>query len=314
MSVLIAKDCTPLFTRTAEAVKSVLRREIVEACLEGKVVRLDGAGLGVGPEDFDMTEVFPHTLCKVGVLTELQPVAFDYHQALPYRLVCPGAAYREDPYLSEAEFNGVCERSFDGDWPRFDRFLNACRTGETALRAIAAEVLGDHDFYNDSVVLRFSAPEQTKLHYDPTPNIERKECIRFFVNLDDKPRRWETSITLPEFVEREYERLDLGRFFTMDAPNRMAVLVKRIMATPEFLAEPRTVIDFEPGAIWAFDGRLLAHELIHGDRALSVGAKIMPQTLPVYHTSLKDRLFAIHERKAGRIPTAPERTAALAMH
>ena len=208
--------------------------------------------------------------------------------------------------MTANDVDDLREHSFHGQWSRFEQFVDTCRVAETNLRAAAREVLQDYDYHSDCAVLRFGRAERTKLHFDPNPNLERNESLRFFANVDQRPRRWACSVTLLEVIEQEYERMNLESFFLSDSKDRMARLIKAAMASPTFVKAPNVHIEFEPNDVWIFDGRLVAHHLLDGDRAISLTTKMTKNALPAYHTALHTRLLAIHQRR--QVAQRPTRT------
>ncbi len=290
---LVEIDYARLSSRIPERYRAAARQEIIEQCLIGKIVVLKGVDLDVDLKAFEMAEEFPSALCKIGAHADDTPVDFDFHQQLPFRMVYPGSDPLNNPYVNQQDLTLICDRSFGGDWAHFNEFLQNCHTAEAKLRSVATEVLGDHSYYADCPVLRFSNPNQ-KMHFDDNPPIEGKEALRFFMNVDRKPRYWESSTTLFDFIEREYEALNLEPYFDRSAPDRMARLIKYVRGTSTFQKIPRVTLKFEPRDVWVFDGRVISHKVIKGRRALSLTAKMKLDSLPDYHVALKDRLFDIH--------------------
>jgi hypothetical protein len=274
-----------------------IRRAIVEQCATGKIVVLKGVDLGIDLSAFSDVSNFPSRLCKVGVAEDQSPVDCEFHSRLPIRLLKPGGSQLTSPFLTANDVEELRDHSFDGQWSRFEQFVETCRIAETNLRAVAREVLQDYDYYSDCPVLRFARAERTKLHFDPNPNLERKESLRIFANVDQTPRRWTCSLTLLEVIEQEYDRMNLESFFLSEAKDRMACLIKTVMTSPTFVNAPKVHVEFEPNDVWIFDGRLIAHHLLDGNRAISLTAKMTMNALPAYHTALHARLLAIHQRR-----------------
>lgn len=277
-----------------------IRSSIVEQCAAGKIVVLKGVDLGVDLSAFSDVSNFPSRLCKVGVSEDQSPVDCEFQSRLPIRFLKAGASQLESPFLTANDVQDLRDHSFHGRWERFEQFIDTCRIAETNLRAVAREVLQDYDYYSDCAVLRFARADRTKLHFDPNPNLERKESLRFFANVDQRPRRWTCSLTLLEAIEQEYDRMNLESFFLSESKDRMARLIKTVMASPTFLNAPKVHVEFEPNDVWVFDGRVIAHHLLDGDRAISLTTKMTKDTLPSYHAALHGRLLAIHQSKQVR--------------
>jgi hypothetical protein len=273
------------------------RTAIMAQCAAGKIVVLKGVDLGIDISAFSDISNFPSRLCKVGVIEDQSPVDCEFHSRLPVRLLRAGGSQLNSPFLTATDVADLRDHSFHGRWSRFEQFVETCRIAETNLRAVACEVLQDYAYYSDCPVLRFARAEHTKLHFDPNPNLERKESLRFFANVDQKPRRWTCSITLLEAVEQEYERMKLESFFLSESRDRMERLVKTVMTSSTFVNAPKVHVEFAPNDVWMFDGRVIAHHLIDGDRAISLTAKMKKEALPAYHTALHPQLLAIHQRK-----------------
>lgn len=273
------------------------RRAIAEQCAIGKIVVLKGVDLGVDLSAFSDISNFPARLCKVGIIEDQRPVDCEFQSRLPIRFLKAGATHTSSPFLTANDVEDLRVQSFNGQWSRFEQFLETCRIAETNLRAVAREVLQDYDYYNDCAVLRFARAERTKLHFDPNPNLEYKESLRIFANVDQRPRRWTCSLTLLEAIEQEYDRMNLESFFLSESKDRMAHLIKTVMKSPTVENAPKVDVEFEPNDVWVFDGRLIAHHLVDGDRAISLTAKMTKNALPAYHTALHDRLLAIHQRR-----------------
>jgi hypothetical protein len=273
------------------------RRAIAEQCAAGKIVVLKGVDLGIDISAFSDISNFPSRLCKVGVIEDQSPVDCEFQARLPIRLLKAGGSHLRSPFLTANDVKDIRDHSFNGQWSRFEQFVGTCHIAETNLRAVAREVLQDYDYYSDCVVLRFARAERTILHFDPNPNLERKESLRFFANVDQRPRRWTCSLTLLEAIEQEYDRMNLESFFLSESEDRMARLIKTVMTSPTFVNAPKVHVEFEPNDVWIFDGRLIAHHLLDGDRAISLTVKMTKNALPAYHAALHARLLAIHQRR-----------------
>jgi hypothetical protein len=284
------------FSAAGAREKAERRKEVLQACAAGRIVIFKGVDFGLKAGQFSDIPSFPQRFCKIGIAEDQSAVDCARHAKLPVRLLKAGGDKLASPYLGAKDLQDVLDHSFEGEWSRFERFIETCRSVESILRTVARDVLHDYDYYSDCVVLRFSQPECTKLHFDPNPNLESKESLRFFVNLDSQPRRWRCSRGLVDLVEQEYFNLDLARYFVQDSKDRMGHMIKKIMSSSALLDAPRVDLEFEPNDVWIFDGRVIAHQVVEGFRAFSLTAKMWRNVLPDYHTDLKTRLFAIHER------------------
>lgn len=274
-----------------------LRRQIIIDALDGKITILKNVDLGADLDAFEMSEMFPSSLCKIGIEAGDWEVESEFHQSLPFRLVYPGAAKLEQPFLNHADLTTVCERSFGGDWERLRTFISNCEKASGRLRELASSILADHDYYADCPVMRFSLPCSHPMHIDPLPNWERKESIRFFANVDKRPRIWRYSVNIYDFIEREYHTLELGKCLQSDKRDRLERLAKKISRSAQFQESPTRTLELQPNDVWVFDGRLIAHEVVEGRRALSLTTKLRKDRLPDYHVPLDERVFSIHERK-----------------
>ena len=275
-----------------EPEKSSFRRQVVTDLLDAKIVIFKNVDFGLNLQDFDMAEPFPSALSKLGIET---PHPGD-NPALPIRLVVPRPANPDDPFVGDDDLAQVCHRSFGGDWGRLANFLRNCDDAVSRLREFTRTILKDHAYYSDAPVLRFGVPARTIMHLDPTP-MESKEAFRAFVNLDDRPRLWRHSVSLYDFVESEYHNMDLGRFFRLQTPDRLAKLAKAVTRSSTFQEWPTTTIEIAPKDVWLFDARTIGHQLVAGRRAVSLTAKIRNDGLPSYHLRPRDRLYRIHARK-----------------
>jgi hypothetical protein len=293
---LVNVDYVSLLKGSCEE-RLAIRRAIAEQCATGKIVVLKGVDLGIDINAFSDISNFPSRLCKVGVIEDQSPVDCEFHSRLPIRLLRAGGSQLQSPFLTANDLEDLRDHSFHGQWGRFEQFVETCRIAETNLRAVAREVLQDYDYYSDCAVLRFAQAERTKLHFDPNPNLENKESLRFFANVDQRPRRWTCSLTLLEAIEQEYDRMNLESFFRSESKDRMACLIKKVMTSPTFVNAPKVHVEFDPNDVWIFDGRLIAHHVLDGDRAISLTTKMTKRALPAYHTPLYARLLAIHQRR-----------------
>lgn len=281
---------------------SQTRAKIYSNCLDGNIIILKGANLHSNLNCFYMRNDFPQDCCKLGIYPT-EALTKITNSKLDFLIVHAGKGDLESKALGDQELQKICEECFDGDWSRFKRFSEGCRTVEFRLRDIAQELLQDVNYYADAVVWRFAKPESMHLHYDTAPNVERKESLRFFVNLDSKPRRWECSQSLRGMIEKEYKNLKLSDYFDRSTQDRMARLSKKIGKSSALANAPKAEVRFDPGDIWVFDGRAISHTVTEGNRALSITTKIEKRSLPENYKGLSERLFAVHmEQQALAFP------------
>jgi hypothetical protein len=109
------------------------------------------------------------------------------------------------------------------------------------------------------------------LHWDNHSIDDDFHQARIFANLDNRPRIWNVSHRLPDWIRKFYDEHDLGRFAGKD-PNLLIDYV-----TGSVLGgtrntwkdnQPRHHVAFEPGEVWLGESRLISHQIFYGDSAM----------------------------------------------
>ncbi len=190
----------------------------------------------------------------------------------------------------------ICHDAFGGDDGAFRYFVEQVGV----LKEICDELLGTllpGKPDNLMVITRFSETRMENLHYDLDRDSDSHEAFRLYINLDKAPRMWATSYSMTQLIRGGGQRLSAG--ITDDMPGE--TMLKR-MATRAYggwnqrateRLSPRHLVYIDPGDIFYIDGRCVSHQVLTGQRVLSIYARLEHST----HSGLQ-RTFASKLRGA----------------
>ena len=128
-------------------------------------------------------------------------------------------------------------------------------------------------FTRRQVVWRLNTIHNENLHVDTYATDHEDHFARLFINLDDQPRIWNTSWTLEEMYARFGDQLSVDTLIKSSPGEVHAALNAAAFggrSTVWWDAQPRHVIYFDPGAVWAVDSRQVSHQIFYGRRAVSI--------------------------------------------
>lgn len=136
-------------------------------------------------------------------------------------------------------------------------------------------------FIRESGVLRLNQLVGLSMHIDSYAEEIPTHHARMFINLDDRPRIWQTSFTADQIAARaglspeESAALSPAEWWTTvrrrglneGAPNEC------------WDDNPRHVCVFEPGDVWVVDSRQMAHQIFYGRRAMTIDFTVDPASM-----------------------------------
>jgi hypothetical protein len=150
-------------------------------------------------------------------------------------------------------------------------------------------------FTRRQVVWRLNTIRNENLHVDTYTSPFTDHFARLFINLDDQPRIWMTSWSIDALYERFGPELPKS-LLASARPDEIHAAVNEAAfggrSAVWWDAQPRHVVYFEPGDVWAVDSRQLAHQIFYGRRAVSIDFFVDPASM----AKPKRQYLAIAER------------------
>ncbi len=124
------------------------------------------------------------------------------------------------------------------------------------------------------MVWRLNTVRNENLHVDTYVDDFQDHFARLFINLDNQPRIWTTSWTLEEMYARYGDQLPREMLLNSH-PGDIHKAINAVSfgggrSTVWWDKQPRHVVYFDPGDIWAVDSRQVAHQIFYGRRAVSI--------------------------------------------
>jgi hypothetical protein len=205
----------------------------------------------------------------------------------------PAQKRRQHPDIAE-----FVRDVFNGDWGRFDYFLQQATVVNDQIRAALDTIFVNYRFSQRNIIWRFTETRVESLHFDIDRRCDNVELIRLYVNLDDIPRIWYTSGTFTVTANEWYKELDLGRF--RGRPHDELLEELTISAFGDWNLRGRDkvhrhLILFEPGDVWLTDGRLVSHQVIYGRRVISSFFKAALDGVPDRNKTFAQRVADLHK-------------------
>ena len=157
-------------------------------------------------------------------------------------------------------------------------------------------------FTRRQVVWRLNTVRNENMHVDTYMTDFSDHFARLFINLDDQPRIWSTSWTLDELYARFGHQLPRD-WVLKSEPGEIHRAVNEAAfggrSTIWWDKQPRHVVYFEPGDVWAVDSRQVAHQIFYGRRAVSIDFFVDPETMvkPKRHYLFTAARFRSHVLK-----------------
>ena len=203
-------------------------------------------------------------------------IDFDYWASLPTE------AYRGLKKLSSSP--SARDPAKD---PVLDRRLADARIPVDIERRLKREIRGIYEqvlpiyealfsgyrFVRRQVVWRLNTIRNENLHIDTYATEFEEHFARLFINLDNQPRIWMTSFTTEELFQRFGAGLTREQLETMNAGQVRAALNSIVFGGRSNVwwdRQPRHMIYFDPGDVWAVDSRQVSHQIFYGRRAVSI--------------------------------------------
>ena len=156
---------------------------------------------------------------------------------------------------------------------------------ETALRAKIAAIydqvlpvyealFSGYEFTRRQVVWRLNTIMNEPMHVDTYwPEQFPDHFARLFINLDDQPRIWKTSWPIADMYRLFADKVPAERA-AVESDDEYRYWLNRAAFSPKAKSwwdnEPRHVVYFQPGDVWAVDSRQVAHQIFYGRRAVSI--------------------------------------------
>jgi hypothetical protein len=132
------------------------------------------------------------------------------------------------------------------------------------------------------MVWRLNTIMNENMHVDAYKEPARDHFARLFINLDNQPRIWHTSYSLPQLYERFGKEAVgmLGASITPDGLHAKLNMLAFGKSSREWWdTQPRHVAYFQPGDCWAVESRTIAHQIFYGRRAVSIDFFVDPETM-----------------------------------
>lgn len=117
------------------------------------------------------------------------------------------------------------------------------------------------------ITARFQVSRDEGLHIDAYSSFQlRRAVLTAYLNLDDKPRIWDTSYSVDEIIGNE-EFMRKTPVNQDKLPFQLGSNINKTMFREPF---PRTRIEIAPGAAIITNGATVSHEVVYGQRLLAV--------------------------------------------
>ncbi len=171
-----------------------------------------------------------------------------------------------------------------------------------------------YHFVRRQVVWRLNTIHNENLHIDTYQTDFKEHFARLFINLDTQPRIWMTGYNMDELFARFGDRIP-QEVMANGTPSQ----VRKALNTAAFGGrsnmwwdrQPRHMVYFDPGDVWAIDSRQVAHQIFYGRRAVSIDFFVDPKSMVKpkrYYLTMADTLRRRHleSRKPPPVAEAAE--------
>ncbi len=163
--------------------------------------------------------------------------------------------------------SGIRPKFLKGLKPEAEIKVLAKRLGEVYHNLMGVLDLWGYKSLLKHITARFQESNKEGLHIDAySPFQLRKAVLTAYLNLDDKPRIWDTSYSVDELIDNEEFMgktvVDQGK-----PTFELGRNINKVLAREPF---PRTRIEIAPGAAVITNGATVAHEIVFGRRMLAV--------------------------------------------
>ncbi len=203
----------------------------------------------------------------------------------------------------------VYEAGFASNAARYNKFINQLRILAEISNTMLDRLLGGLVVSERQIVCRFSETRMENLHYDLDSNCDDHEAFRLYINLDATPRIWAVSYPVSDLIAQGGRRIIDGIPEDLKSEVKLERLTGRAFGGWNQRAterkSPRHMIFFDPGDVWIVDGRSVSHQVLLGQRVLSVYARIPIAGNEGKIRSFRERLAEAFTRAAS-VPVGAE--------
>jgi hypothetical protein len=179
------------------------------------------------------------------------------------------------PYVtSDPVRKAVYEALCNSDPELFANAIAAIKAADEVAMALLGICFPGYKYFRAIPSVRFTTTLFEYLHWDNLRIADDFQQVRFFCNLDVRPRIWHTSHNFITYARTHYREHKLDRFAGDDP---QAIEMMRYIGQ-EFLGGPKNacldglpchVMAFEPGEVWFGETRLISHQIFYGERAMT---------------------------------------------
>lgn len=190
-----------------------------------------------------------------------------------------------DRHLADVGLPAPLERRLRGEISRFYQ----------QVLPVYEALFAGYRFTRRQVVWRLNTIRNENLHVDTYTAPFKEHFARVFVNLDNQPRIWMTGWSIDALYEKfggqiPRELIKGGAPADLHAAINAAAYGGRSAIWWD--GQPRHVVYFDPGEVWAVDSRQLSHQIFYGRRAVSIDFFVDPASM----LKPKRQYLAIAER------------------
>lgn len=176
--------------------------------------------------------------------------------------------------------SNLLEQGIDGGL--VDALCEQFQTIYNDLIPVYRAIYSDYAFDKQKVVWRLNTIMNENMHFDAYKQENDHHFARLFVNLDTQPRIWQTSWPIGEALKLLNGRLP-KEFVRNAGRAKLWMEMNDILfgrSSREWWDdEPRHVLYFAPGDVWAVDSRQIAHQIFFGRRALSIDFSLPKESM-----------------------------------
>ncbi len=137
-------------------------------------------------------------------------------------------------------------------------------------------------FTRRQVVWRLNTIRNENLHIDTYQTDFDEHFARLFINLDDQPRIWTTSYGVEDLFEKFGGQIP-PRILAKAPPGEVRAALNQAAfggrSTVWWDRQPRHMVYFDPGDVWAVDSRQVSHQIFYGRRAVSIDFFVDPASM-----------------------------------
>jgi hypothetical protein len=158
-----------------------------------------------------------------------------------------------------------------GNRKAFDRAASALRAAHEELGRIFGICFPGYKPFRFVPSVRLTQTVFENLHWDNHSIEDDFHQARIFANIDIRPRIWNVSHRFPEWVRKNYEAQNLGRFAGKDPNLLIDHVTGSVLGGTQnswMDREPRHQVAFDPGEVWLGESRLISHQILYGDSAM----------------------------------------------